>query len=92
MGGWQVAFRRVTEAIGSLVPVMGVITFIVLLCIVLGNRADIYPWLDKAGVQHDKILKGKSGFLNPTVFLVASLVVIFLWAFIGKKLNDLSRP
>ncbi|MEP7080346.1 MAG: quinol:cytochrome C oxidoreductase [Ginsengibacter sp.] len=91
MGGWQVAFRRVTEAIGSLVPVMGAITFIILLCIIFGNRADIYPWLDKTGVQHDKILRGKSGFLNPAVYLIASLVVIALWSFIGKKLNDLSR-
>jgi hypothetical protein len=90
MGGWQVAFRRVTEAIGSLVPVMGIITMIILLCIVLGNRGDIYPWLDKEHVAADKILKGKSGFLNPTVFLVTSIVVIFLWSFIGKKLNQLS--
>ena len=57
MGGWQVAFRRVTEAIGSLVPIMGVITMIVLLCIILGNRGDIYPWLDKEMVNHDDVLK-----------------------------------
>ena len=47
MGGWQVAFRRVTEAISALVPVLGVITLIVILSIVFGHRVDIYPWLDK---------------------------------------------
>lgn len=90
MGGWQTAFRRVSEAIGSLVPIMGVITMVILLCIVLGGRADIYHWLSKEHVAHDKILKGKAAFLNPTVYLVASIVVITLWAFIGKKLNQLS--
>ena len=90
MGGWQIAFRRVNEAIGSLVPVMGVITLVIMLCIILGNRADIYPWLDKNLVEHDKILRGKSGFLNPFVYLIASFVCIGLWAFLGKKLKDLS--
>ena len=47
MGGWQIAFRRVNEAIASLVPIMAVLTFIILLCIILGNRSDIYHWLDK---------------------------------------------
>lgn len=91
MGGWQVAFRRVNEAIASLVPIMGVITLVVLLCIVLGNRADIYSWLDKEAVQHDELLKGKSGFLNPIVYLVASIITIGLWSLIGNKLNKISR-
>src|SRR6187549_2701293 len=46
MGGWQIAFRRVTEAISSVVPILGAITFIILLAIVMGHRTDIYHWLD----------------------------------------------
>ena len=90
MGGWQVAFRRVSEAIASVVPVMGVLTLVVILCIILGHRSDIYPWLDKEMLEHDEVLKGKSGFLNPTFFIIASVVCIGLWSFIGKKLKDLS--
>ncbi|HEU4607472.1 MAG TPA: quinol:cytochrome C oxidoreductase, partial [Chitinophagaceae bacterium] len=59
MSGWQEAFRRVTEAVSSLVPILGVITMIILLCIVFGGRGDIYPWLDKKLVAHDHILHGK---------------------------------
>jgi hypothetical protein len=36
-GGWQMSFRRVSEAISSCVPVIGVITFIVLMAIVFGG-------------------------------------------------------
>ena len=90
MGGWQVAFRRVSEAISSLVPLMGILTLIIILSIVMGHRSDIYPWLDKEMVAHDEVLKGKSGFLNPSVYSIASILCIGLWAFAGKKLKDLS--
>ena len=90
MGGWQVAFRRVTEAISSLVPILGILTLIVILCIVFGHRTDIYPWLDKHHVETDKILKGKAGFLNPTFYTIASVLTIGLWVFIGRKMRQLS--
>ncbi len=90
MGGWQAAMRRVADAISSLVPIMGLLTLVVILSIVFGNRTDIYPWLDKNMVAHDEVLKGKSGFLNPIVYAIASVVCIGLWAYIGKKLRDLS--
>src|SRR4249920_1054582 len=47
MGGWVIAFRRVSEAISSVVPILGVITFVLLMALVFGGRTDIYPWLDK---------------------------------------------
>lgn len=90
MSGWQEAFRRVTEAVSSVVPIMGAITFIIFLCIVLGHRADIYMWLDKDRVAHDVILNGKKGFLNPVVFLLYSLLTIGLWSLWGKRLRDVS--
>ncbi len=90
MGGWQVALRRVPEAISSLVPILGVITLIVILSIVFGHRYDIYPWLNRAHVEEDKILRGKSGFLSPASYTIASILVIGLWWFIGRKLRQLS--
>ena len=95
MGGWQVAMRRVPEAISSVVPVLGLITFIILLAIVLGGRTDIYHWLDpnlyvKGTGTFDKILNGKHGFLNPTFFLVWSAVSIALWVLLGRKMRSLS--
>ncbi|MBN8835450.1 MAG: quinol:cytochrome C oxidoreductase [Niastella sp. SCN 39-18] len=89
-GGWQVAFRRVPEAISSLVPILGAITLIILMCIVFGGRTDIYHWLDKEAVAHDKILKGKEGFLNPGFFLIASTVSIGLWWLLGQKMRKFS--
>ncbi len=90
MGGWVVAFRRVSEAISSVVPILGIITFLILVAIVFGGRTDIYHWLDKEAVANDHILNGKKGFLNPVFFMVWSTITIFLWWFLGKKMRAMS--
>jgi len=90
MAGWVVAFRRVSEAISSVVPILGVLTFVILLAIVFGGRTDIYHWLDKDAVAKDAILKGKSGFLSVPFFTIWSFITISLWWFLGKKMRSLS--
>ncbi len=90
MGGWQVAMRRVPEAISSVVPILGVITLLILMAIVWGGRTDIYHWLDKDAVSHDKILNGKKGFLNPMFFSIWSVLSVGLWWLLGRKMRSLS--
>ena len=90
MGGWQVALKRVPEAISSVVPVLGIITFVILKAIVWGGHDDIYHWVNKETVANDKIIKGKSGFLNPVFFTLFSALTIFLWSFLGKKMRSIS--
>lgn len=90
MGGWQVALRRVPEAISSVVPILGGITFIILMAIVWGGHTDIYHWLDKQAVEHDHILKGKSGFLNPMFFTIMSAITIGGWWLLGRKMRAMS--
>jgi hypothetical protein len=91
MGGWQVAFKRVPEAISTLVPVFSVLALIVFLGIIFGHQHHIYHWLDKQHVEHDPILKGKSGFLNPVFFLGWTVLTLGVWSFVGKKMRDLSN-
>ena len=95
MGGWQVAMKRVPEAISSVVPVLGIITLVILLSIVWGGRTDIFHWIDPelynpASPKFDKILNGKKGFLNPVFFTVWSTITIFLWWFLGQKMRSFS--
>jgi len=90
-GGFQMTFRRVTEAISACVIPIGTITFIILMCIVFGGKDTIYEWLDKDHVMKDEVLKGKSGFLSPTFFTVWSILTIGLWMALGMKMRSLSR-
>ncbi|MEY3945666.1 MAG: hypothetical protein RJB03_372 [Bacteroidota bacterium] len=90
MGGWQMAFRRVPEAISSVVPVFSVLALLVFVGIIFGHRHDVYHWLDTEHVKHDPILQGKSGFLNPTFFMVWTIITLLLWSFVGAKMRKLS--
>ena len=92
-GGWQMAFRRVPEAISQAVIPLGIIALIVLLAIAFGGHhmTHIYHWTDTAAVEQDKILKGKSGFLNTTFFTIWTSLAILLWIGLGIKTRQLSR-
>jgi hypothetical protein len=90
MGGWQQSFRRVPEAISTLVPVFGGITFVILLYVVLSGRHDIYHWLDANAVANDEMLKGKSGFLNVKFFIIWTTLTIGLWSLLGWRMRKLS--
>lgn len=92
-GGWQMAFRRVAEAISAAVPVIGVLALIIILAIVFGGHhmTHIYHWTDHEAVEADPILKGKSGFLNVGFFTVWTVLTIGLWSILGYKMRKLSR-
>jgi hypothetical protein len=89
--GFQVAFRRVTEAISTCVPVIGIITLIVLFAILFGGDHVIYHWSDDAAVKNDAALSYKSGFLNKGFFTVWTIITIVGWWWLGRKMRHLSR-
>ena len=88
---WMQSFRRIAEAISTLVPVFGTITFAVLMYVVLGDKHHIYHWLDHEAVMNDPILKGKTGFLNPTFFIIWTTLAIGLWSYFGYRMRQISR-
>jgi Ni/Fe-hydrogenase subunit HybB-like protein len=90
-GGWQMAFRRVPEAISAVVPVIGVIALAILLSIAFGNNHTIFHWTDTEHVKHDAILNFKKGFLNKNFFAVVTVLTIGLWSLLGWKMRKLSR-
>jgi hypothetical protein len=88
MGGWQMSFRRIPEAISTAVVPLGVITGVVCLCLVLIPGTHIYHWLHPEG---DKILEYKKGFLNVPFYVTWSILTIVLWIVLGRKMRQLSR-
>ncbi len=90
-GGWQMAFRRVPEAISVCVPVIGTIAFVIMMVLVFGPDHTIYHWADSNIVAHDEVLEHKSGFLNRGFFTVWTLITIVGWSLLGRKIRLLSR-
>jgi Ni/Fe-hydrogenase subunit HybB-like protein len=89
--GFQMAFRRATEAISACVPILGVVCGLILLAVVFGDKHIIYHWLDTEHVKEDPVLLHKSGFLNKGFFVTATVLTIVLWSVLGKKMRSLSR-
>ena len=87
LGGFQMAFRRVSEAISIAVIPLGIIALVVLiaLCVV---DPHIYHWLHPQG---DKILEGKKGFLNSGFYIIWTILTIGLWIVLGYKMRQLSH-
>jgi hypothetical protein len=88
MAGFQMTFRRVTEAISVAVIPLGIVAGIVLITLVLVEDTHIYHWLTPHG---DKILEGKSAFLNKGFFIIWTVLTIGLWIVLGRKMRQLSR-
>jgi hypothetical protein len=88
---WMQSFRRVPEAISTMVPIFGGITLMVLLYIIFDHKHHIYHWLDAEAVAKDPILKGKVGFLNPTFFVIWTTLTISLWSLFGYRMRQLNN-
>ncbi|SKA12399.1 hypothetical protein SAMN04488128_102943 [Chitinophaga eiseniae] len=89
-GGWQIAFRRVPEAISMAVPALCAILFIILMIIVFGGKEHIFHWLNAHHVAEDKILTWKAAFLNKGFFTTATIITMGLWIFFTLKLRNMS--
>jgi hypothetical protein len=90
-GAWIVAYRRVPEAIGANVWLFGGIAVVVIFLVAFGFRIDghspIYTWMTPGD---DKVINGKSAFLNPKMFVGFTLVTVGLWSFFGRKFRAMS--
>ncbi len=92
--GWYVAFKRVWEAMSlflvpgiAIIAVLGISTFL--------GWNHLYHWnfegiADIGHANYDKIIAGKSGFLNKGVYLIGSLLLMALWSFIIYRIRQLS--
>ena len=90
-GGWQMAFRRVPEAISAVVPVIGVVSGAILLAICFGSNHELYHWSNSDLVKTDDALDWKKGFLNKGFFAGWTVFTIVAWSLLGYKMRKLSR-
>lgn len=88
--GWIVSFRRIPEAIGSIVWVLGIIAGAIILTLIWTDNHHIYHWLEKGNIPHNSLNTLKNFFLSKPFFSIWTVVVIALWGWLGVKLRNLS--
>lgn len=85
-GGWITAYRRIPESIGANTWIFGIIALIVMFCCVFVGHNPIYTWAH--GLHPSTAYK--NFLLNPTFFVIFSLVFIGLWSWFGIKFRNMS--
>lgn len=71
---WSTPFRRVSEFLSSIIfilPFMALILFF--------NMQNLFEWMRPSVVQADKVLQGKSSYLNLNFFILRTAVIIGVW-------------
>ncbi|MDZ7878291.1 MAG: hypothetical protein U5L45_11500 [Saprospiraceae bacterium] len=87
--GWHTAFKRIWEAMGMFLPVgLGGLAIVGIGSMM--HLHHIYHWADAKAVAEDKILLGKSGFLNFGFYFTAILGFGGAWYFFMRKFRALS--
>ncbi|MBP6512310.1 MAG: quinol:cytochrome C oxidoreductase [Bacteroidia bacterium] len=83
--GWSAVIYRPLEAMGQSLPIAGIIMIII---IAFGGQ-QIYHWMgdgltDPNSANYDKIIAGKSAFLNPGFFWVRVILYFVIWSFFAR--------
>ncbi|MBK9107898.1 MAG: hypothetical protein IPM92_05825 [Saprospiraceae bacterium] len=87
--GWNVGFKRVWEAMSQFLWVGFAIMFLIAMGVYLGWH-HLYHWADTDVVANDKILQGKSSFLNKNFYTFVGLGILASWIFFAVKMRNLS--
>lgn len=85
-GGWGVATRRIFEAGAMVLPLPALALIPVLL-----GLPYVYEWANAAAVAGDPVLQHKAAYLNPTFFMLRSLVYVALWTALAWLFFSRSR-
>jgi len=87
--GWSPLLFRVMEGITAYLVPGGIVIFVILVLSVL-HMNHLFVWMDPEVVAQDTLLQNKSGYLNPTFFLIRALIYLGGWIFYQQYSRKLS--
>ncbi|MFS4418720.1 quinol:cytochrome C oxidoreductase [Maribacter sp. 2307ULW6-5] len=76
--GWSPLLFRVMEGITAYMVPGGIAVFVLLVMSVL-HLNHLFVWMDPDVVAHDAIIQAKSGYLDPTFFLIRAAIFLGGW-------------
>ncbi len=87
--GWSPLLFRIMEGITAYLVPGAIIVFVILVLSVL-HMNHLFVWMDSEVVEHDKLLQGKAGYLNPTFFLIRAVIFMGGWILYREYSRKLS--
>jgi hypothetical protein len=77
---WSTGIRRVPEAMLSILPAAALGALVLSL-----GMHSLYAW-SRSSAAADEVLRGKSGWLNPSFFVVRIAAYFVAWMWLGRRL------
>jgi len=77
--GWSPVLFRVMEAITAYVFPGAVIVLLIAVASGTIGHYNLFVWMDPEVVEHDKLIQGKSSYLNLTWFIIRGIIFISGW-------------
>ena len=87
--GWSPVLFRVMEGITAYLLPGGLILLLILLLSVF-HLNHLFIWMDPEVVEYDKIIKAKSGYLEPYFFLIRAVIYLsgwYLYRYLSRKFS-----
>ncbi len=78
---WSAPVRRLAEGFTAYLPFTVVSTLILFL-----GMGKLFVWTHPEIVNADPIIAGKAGYLNPTFFMIRTLIAVLGWNFFQKRI------
>ena len=82
--GWSVVVRRVAECLSVTLGPISLFSVPVLIALLAGSHS-LFVWNDAAHVVEDKILRGKTPWLNAPFFIIRTVIYLGAWAWLARK-------
>ncbi|MBS1552016.1 MAG: quinol:cytochrome C oxidoreductase [Bacteroidetes bacterium] len=71
---WSTPFRRISEFLSSLIPVLAILVIPLLF-----GMHDLFHWTHPETLQNDPILQSKAPYLNVNFFIIRVAIVFAVW-------------
>jgi hypothetical protein len=94
--GWSALIKRIPEAFGYFLPITGGLLAVLFIAqLFLGDSLTLFHWTHegistKGHPAYDKIIAGKSGYLNAPFFLIRMAIFFGLWIVLFRMLRNFS--
>ncbi len=88
--GWSSSIIRIPQSFGYFLPITGALMVLVFIASLLVGHQGLFHWTHPGIMEEDKLISGKSAYLNVPFFILRMVAYFGLWYWIFLKLRKLS--